>query len=117
MSPFQRSNVRSVFLLLLILALPFGPIGCGAELTIPMIIAVATTAGVVAFTISQFQQIESAELDNQMKRLKLRGMQNGQFITVEKPLSGADYRDIRNSGKVEITARSFASAGKLTPPP
>jgi len=99
---FQRSNVKKLSLLLLIPALALGPFGCCGAEAIPLIIAVATTAGVVAFTINQFQQIESAQLDNEMRRLRLRSMENGRLTTFEQPLSDAEYRDIRNSGKVSV---------------
>jgi hypothetical protein len=98
-------NMRRFLLILLIIpALALGPIGCGVE-AIPVILAVATTAGVVALTIHQFQQIESAELDNQMKRLRLRGMQNGQLTTVDQPLNDQQFSEIHRSGKVDVNGQ------------
>jgi hypothetical protein len=98
----QLKNVRKLALLLLIPALAMGPFGCCGAEALPLILAVATTAGVVALTIHQFQQIESAELDNQMKRLKLQGMQNGVRTSVEQQLSDAQFQQITREGKVSV---------------
>jgi hypothetical protein len=97
---------RFLLALLLIPALACGPIGCGAEVAvIPTILAVATTAGVVALTIHQFQQIESAELDNQMKRIRLNGMQNGVSSSVEYQLNAEQSAEINRSGQVRINGQ------------
>ncbi len=105
MRNFQRPNVRTLALLLLIPALALGPIGCGVETAIPAILAVATTAGVVAFTIYQFQQVESAQLNIEMQKLRLRGMQNGIPVTVEHTLSTAECNQIAASGKVSVNGQ------------
>ena len=92
MSNFQRTKVSTLALLLLIPGLALGPIGCGPEV-IPTIIVLATTAGVVAFTISQFQQIESGQLDIEMKKLRLQGIRDGIRTSVEHQLSDDGFGD------------------------
>ncbi len=103
MKKLQRQIVRILLLLLLIPALALGPFGCcGGVEAIPVILAVTATAGAVALTIHQFQQIESADLDIQMKRLRLRGMQDGRLTTVEHQLNDATFQKIAREGKVNV---------------
>jgi heme O synthase-like polyprenyltransferase len=103
MKKLQRPIVRKLALLLLIPAMALGPFGCcGGIEAIPVILAVTATAGAVALTIHQFQQIESADLDNQMKRLQLRGMQDGRLTTFEHQLSDDAFQQIAREGKVNV---------------
>ena len=69
-----RKPRNRLLALLLVSTLALGPIGCGAGAVLPVVILWVTTAGLVALTIYQFQQIESAQLNIEMQRLRLRGM-------------------------------------------
>jgi hypothetical protein len=82
-----------------------GPIGCGMEAAIPTVATALAMAGLLALTIHQFQEVQSAQLDIEMKRLRLQGLRNGEVVTVEHPLSGDDYRKIIEKGKVRINGK------------
>jgi ATP sulfurylase len=107
MRKLQNSTIRRLAFLAMFPFLALGPIGCGPE-AITTVFVVATTAGAVAFTINQFQQIESVQLENHIKRLRIKGMNDGVVSTVEKELNDDEYRKVVRSGKVSLN-------GKLVP--
>jgi hypothetical protein len=98
----QRSKWRLVSMLLPA-ALVLGPIGC-AEVATPLI----TTLGVVglfALTIHEFQKVESAQLDNDLKRLRLEGERNGLPVTVIRDLSDTEFRSVSETGQVRVNGQ------------
>jgi hypothetical protein len=69
---------------------------------LPVIVTTLTVAGLIAFTIHEFQEVTSVELDIQMKRLRLQGMQDGHLTTVERQLNDREFREVDSSGKVLV---------------
>jgi hypothetical protein len=105
LNTFSKSIVRHIALLL-VMALAFGPIGCGVEeAAIPTILMVTSAASAVAFTIHQCQEIEEARLDIEMKRLRLQGMRDGMPVTFDQMLTDEQCRQIQHSGKVKVNGK------------
>ena len=102
-----RKPRNRLLALLLVSTLALGPIGCGAEAVLPVVILWVTTAGLVALTIYQFQQIESAQLNIEMQRLRLRGMQDGRLVTIDQALTASQVEKISSSGKVIVNGQEL----------
>jgi len=100
------SQHRKLLALLLLPALALGPIGCGAE-AIPVIISACVVVGTIAFTIHEVQEVESAYLDTQMKRLRLQGMKNGMPVTIERELNNDQLRGITSAAKVNVNGQDI----------
>lgn len=103
MLKIKRSKSRLIALLL-IPTLAIGPIGCGPEL-IPVIVTTCLVVGVVAVTIHEIQEVQSAQLDIEMKTLRLHGMKNGQVVDTDHKLDADQVRKIVDSGKVKINGK------------
>jgi hypothetical protein len=104
MTKCQSPRIRKFTLLMLIATLALGPVGCGPE-AIPLIVSTCVVVGVVAVTIHEIQEVQSAQLDIEMKRLRLQGMQNGRVTTVEHELDDGQVRQIVESGKVQVNGK------------
>jgi hypothetical protein len=110
----RRSSVRNLkryakrvfIVLLLIPALLVAPMGCGIE-TIPPLLEAVAVVSAVAFTIHQIQEIRSAELDIEMKQIKVHGLRNGVPVTLERQLSDAECQRIAEEGKVTINGKEI----------
>ena len=88
-------------------ALSVTQVGCGVEgELIPLIVAGATVTAAVAVTATEFQQLEAAKLDTQIKQLQLDGMRNGQHVTTYRTLSDAEVRQCASTGKIIINGTS-----------
>lgn len=98
---------RRLVALLLIAALAFGPVGCGLEVAVPIVIQAAIVAGAVAFTVGELQKIESASLDIELKRLRLQGMRNGRTTFADRSLTDREFQQIREAGEVEINGQKM----------
>jgi hypothetical protein len=105
---FPQQKVRLIVLLLLP-ALALGPIGCGAE-AIPIIVSTCAVVGLIALTVHEVQQVESAHLDNEMRRLRLRGLRNGLPVTIDTPLTDEQFSKIRSSKEVSVNGTTIPVA-------
>lgn len=108
MNHLSKSTIRRIALLL-VMALAFGPMGCGMEAAAPevmgLVVGVAVAATVVAVTVQEFQKIESAQLDIELKRLRIEGVRNGMPVIEERQLSDREFHQIQDSGRVEVNGR------------
>ncbi|WP_076351819.1 hypothetical protein [Paludisphaera borealis] len=104
MLKLERSKSR-VIPLLLIPALAFGPIGCGGPEFIPLFVAGCSVVGIAAITVYEIQQVQSAQLDIEMKTLRLQGLKNGQVVESDHRLDADQVRKIVDSGKVKINGK------------
>ena len=104
MRRFSTTKIKWLALLLLP-TLAFGPVGCGPEV-ITMVAGATAFLGGLAFTFHQFQMIEEARLDIELKRLEIQGrLHDGNRDTVHETLSRSQIEELRRIGKVRINGR------------
>lgn len=102
-----RKPRNRLLALLLVSMLALGPIGCGAEAVVAEVILWVSAAGLVALTIYEFQQIESAQLNIEMQRLQLQGMRDGHRVTINQPLTPSQVEKVSSSGKVIVNGQEI----------
>jgi hypothetical protein len=100
-------KTRLTIALLMLPSLALGPIGCGeiAKKGVEIIVTTAVVAGIVAITVQEFQKVEAASLDNDMKRLRLQGMRDGMTTTVERTLTDDEAQRIKKYGEVKVNGK------------
>jgi hypothetical protein len=74
MRSLQKTR-RIPLALLLVVALAFGPIGCGCECAAPGLLEFAGVTAAVFGTANHIKQMEAARLEAEVNRLRLKSLQ------------------------------------------
>ncbi|MFO0942339.1 MAG: hypothetical protein U0930_16495 [Pirellulales bacterium] len=104
----SKIDARVVARLMLLGTVLSQQVGCGAEEALMESILVgATVAGTTVFVVHELHEIREAELDIELKQLRLEGIRHGSKVSTYRDLTDSDVEHCIESRQVEINGVQY----------